>query len=428
MIPRTKHVLLMLTCLLHLQPSLQFASWFVERQSACWVALRDTTEVVMNNLIVAHDQSSHPSVSIDLYDQEDDTKPIITESVTVTVTDGSGSDSSPILVVYIPDFTADHQASDFGNEQIWTREFTAKLNLNGADLHDVQYVMDIKVSPELDDDVLQQLTGQEARIQARFISSSKGCNDYRAHGRANAKDAGVKFQLVVPSSVFKLSNAADNSVDLVAGWATGHEAVTLTQSIVFRTRPKGKDASTEQESVPNKDTGEHVQEDERVQKNVRKQVQMSIMQQSEELEEAPLAEDTPNDFQLQPEQENVARQEIYDAELITEMAKERNELISITSTSATNNKKTATQKRAKKHKQRKGEDHKQRKEEDHDSPIKEVKNFNKKYDADDFGNAKFTANSYITGLIVMIIVGGTVINALLSMSGKRRSSMRKREL
>ena len=163
-------------------------------------------------------------------------------------------------------------------------------------------------------------------------------------------------------------------------------------------------------------------------KNVRKQVQMSIMQQSEELEEAPLAEDTPNDFQLQPEQENVARQEIYDAELITEMAKERNELISITSTSATNNKKTATQKRAKKHKQRKGEDHKQRKEEDHDSPIKEVKDFNKKYDADDFGNAKFTANSYITGLIVMIIVGGTVINALLSMSGKRRSSMRKREL
>ena len=411
----------MLTCLLHLQPSFQFASWFVERQSSCWVALRDTTEVVMNNFIVAHDQSSHPSVSIDLYDQEDNTKPIITESVTVTDGSDSGSGSSPILVVYIPDFTADLQASDFGQEQIWTREFTAKLNLNGADLHDVQYVMDIKVSPELDDDVLQKLTGQEARIQARFISSSKGCNDYRAHGRSNAKDAGVKFQLVVPSSVFKLSNAADNSVDLVAGWATGHEAVTLTQSIVFRTRPKGKDASTEQEAVPNKDTGEHVQEDERVQDNVKEQVQMSIMQQSEELEEAPLAEDTPNDFQLQQEQQgNVARDEIHDAELIAEMTKERNELISITSTSATKKKKTTTQKKTKKHKQRKGEDH--------DSPIKEVKDFNKKYDADDFGKAEFTANSYITGLIVMVIVGGTVINALLSVSGKRRSSMRKREL
>jgi len=406
----------------------------------------------MNNFIVAHDQSSHPSVSIDLYDQDDSINPIITESVTVT--DGS---AGSISVVYIPDFSADHQTSDFGQEQIWTREFTAKLNLNGADLHDVQYVMDLKVSPELDDDVLQKLTGQEARIQARFTSSSKGCNDYRAHGRGNGNgngngnDAGVKFQLVVPSSVFKLSNANDNSVDLVAGWATGHEAVTLTQSIVFRTRPrpkrkgKGKAASTEQEQeavpVPKKDTGVHVhvqvhvkEEDERVhvQENVKEQVRMSIMQQSEELDEAPLAEDTPNDFQLSQDQGDLARAdeiEINDAELIEEMAKERNELISITSTSATQKKKkTTTQKRTKtkikKHKQRK-----QRKgEQDPDSPIKEVKDFNKKYDADDFGQAKFTANSYIIGLIVLIIVGGMVINALLSMSGKRRSLMRKREL
>jgi len=371
----SKTLLAILTFLLQLQPSFQFASWFVERQSSCWVLLRDTTEVVMNNFIVSHEQSSHPSVFIELFDQ--DSNLIITEADTEDGMGGINTNTNTnkntnTRVVYIEDFTADI-TSNFGQEQKnWSREFTAKINLQGTDLKDVQYVMDLKVSPDLDDEIMHKETGEEARIQAKFLSSSAGCNGYRAHGRSNSNANGLKFQLGVPSSIFKLNNVEEHTVDLVAGWATGHEAVTLTQSIVFRTRPKGThktNTKREAQGEPLADPNERAEE---------------------QAEELPLGEDTPNDYQSGGK---VHREEI-NSELELPVDEEYGQTKKKTYTPQLN--------------------------QEEDSAIQEVTNYNKKYDTDDFGNAEFTSNSYFTGLIVMVIVGGTVINAFLAMSGKSK--------
>eukprot|EP00979_Chaetoceros_neogracilis_P001664 scaffold303_cov285-Chaetoceros_neogracile.AAC.8 len=385
----SKTLLAILTYLIQLQPSFQFASWFVDRQSSCWVSLRDTTEVVMNNFIVTHEQSSEPNVSIELFDQ--DSNLIITKDDGDH--DGGDGDRDGIhinkRVVYIEDlFTAD-KTSDFGQRELkWSGKITAKLNLEGTDLKDVQYIMDLKVSPELEDDVIHKITDDETRMQARFLSSSSGCNEYRAHGRGN--DNGLTFQVGFPSSVFNLNNVEENSVDLVAGWATGHAAVTLTQSIVFRTRnqsPYKSKSKNEADANPTEGTEE--------------QEKVILEPQIEpEEEELLLAEDTPNDYQS--EGERMVREEM------NSEADEEGEHAH-----------GPTKKEKDKH---------QRFPKEEDFTMKRITKFRKKYETDGFGNAEFTTRSYIAGLIVMIIVGGTIMNAFVSMSGKSRSKRGKREL
>lgn len=200
---------------LHIQSCDGFASMFVDQKASCWLDIRDTeSEVIMNNLIQSPDKSPHGNdVSIELYDAEA-MKPIEIKNV------------GDKRIVYIEDFT-----KNTGVEKAMMR-FVLKLNVKDhPDLGDLQYVMDAKVLPELDEEALDKLDGTEARMTAEFPRKS-GCRKLRSHGRKG--DSGLEFKVGIPASVFSLDNVHEHAVDVVAGWACGHEAVTLTQPIEFR--------------------------------------------------------------------------------------------------------------------------------------------------------------------------------------------------
>jgi hypothetical protein len=191
---------------IQIHDSFPFAAWFVERSSSCYINVRDSSEVVMNNFIIPFEQTLHPEIFIEIYD------------------------SSNRIV---------HPGIINGKKTIFQDEksetYTLKLNTAGVDVQDLQYIMDVKIDPELDDDQIQKLNGKEDRFQAKFLSPVKGCHDYRASGRN--RDKGLKLNVVLPPSVYDSSKSLDeHSIDIVAAWACGHEAITLTESI--RVLPK----------------------------------------------------------------------------------------------------------------------------------------------------------------------------------------------
>jgi hypothetical protein len=220
-------------------------------------------------------------------------------------------------------------------------EYLVKLKVADPELKDLQYVLDVMVRPEAleqEEEEEEEITSSQSqegqhhstnegdtagsRIQARFLSPSNnvGCGGTRIHGRGNNDHRGSKLQIVIPLSMVLLDSSSENdnlqehSVDLVAGWACGHEAVTLTQSIVFR---------------PKK---------------------------------------------------------------ISSLLK------TTTATTATTTTTTNTKKRNEKQSQ-------------------ETHN-----DTDMFGKVKFTANSFLTGLVVFVFVGGTVLNALLALTSSNHTT------
>jgi hypothetical protein len=188
---------------------------FVDQKASCWLDIRDTeSEVIMNNLIQSAEKSPHGNdVSIELYDAETMT-PIEIKNV------------GDKRIVYVEDFTKN------GGVEKATMKFVLKLNVkDDPELGDLQYVMDAKVLPELDEEALDKLDGTEARMTAEFPRKS-GCRKLRSHGRKG--DNGLELKVGIPASVFLLDNVHEHAVDVVAGWACGHEAVTLTQPIEFR--------------------------------------------------------------------------------------------------------------------------------------------------------------------------------------------------
>ncbi len=363
-------VLIVLSCIL--QPVNGYASWFVERSSSCWVALRDPSEVIMNNKIVPYEQSSTPNVKVELYEKDSGTL------MDLQNVDGKNT-------IYIDDFT---KQSDFGQDEKWSQTYIVKLNYDAhrEELHDLQYVMDIKVFPELDDDQLDKLDGSETRIQAEFTSGITGCHNYRASGRGN--DDGLELKITIPSSVFQLNeaNIADHKADVVAGYACGHEAVVLTQSIIFKPRLAHRTTIVD---------------------NVGK-------------EERTLGEDTPNDIEISPTKEDEeklshSRHEepnIDDGDLMEE--EENLNAPNLSQNDANARKEESLRKHANYHRIH----HRATNERS------EVRKFKDQYHKDEFGQANFTANSYLTAVVVFIIVSGTVINALVAIGNPRG---RKRE-
>jgi hypothetical protein len=324
-----------------LKPSHPFASWFVDRKSSCWIDIRDPTEVVMNHFIVPFAQSSHPNdVSIQVYqypnnkdvggsggDNQEDVLSLLTES-------SASSLSSAPQTVYMMDTGVYDKEEEEENNDVML-EYFVKLKVADPDLKDLQYVFDVKVTPEEEEEVTREEPHSNGdRIQAKFLSPSNysGCGGTRIHGRANdSYKTGAKLQIIIPFSIFanlkKHDIQHEHSVDLVAGWACGHEAVTLTQSIVFRPQTAFSSLSSSTEILTN-DVEKH-----------------------------------PNIVGQQQAQSSSA--------------------------AGMNTKK---------------------------------KEFQEKYNQDTFGKAKFTANSFLTGLVVFLLVGGTLVNALLALTSSNNKS------
>mmetsp|Transcript_6247 Transcript_6247/g.9068 ORF Transcript_6247/g.9068 Transcript_6247/m.9068 type:complete len:323 (-) Transcript_6247:78-1046(-) len=221
-------------CTFLIDPCLSFASWLVERGPSCWVDLRDPSEVIMNAMIVPAEKSSNTNVSMRILDTNT-RKEVSLENV-------NGKN-----VIYLP------------TEKI-RLQYTLQL-IVPPDLKDLQYVMDMQMHPEADEDEIEMEDKKESdtMLNADFTSSRRGCKNKRAYGRRG--DEGLDFQIEVApiDPIISLDGVEEQWVEVVTGWACGHEAVTLTQPIYFKFRQKNEQSGedlvkgeTEEEFVARK--------------------------------------------------------------------------------------------------------------------------------------------------------------------------------
>ena len=152
-----------------------YAAWFVDRRISCLTELKPN-EIVMNNKIVHHLESRAPSVHLDVAPLE----------------------SNRPFSEYSVKFVVPHDAQ----------------------LNDVQYVIELS-NP--DDPGASELP---AKFTSAPTNGGLGCDFTRAHGRARMEDS--------PAIVTFNDGIKDGArIEVLAGWATGHEAVELTDSVVI---------------------------------------------------------------------------------------------------------------------------------------------------------------------------------------------------
>jgi len=201
-------------------PSQQYASWLIE-SSSCHVELRDTTEVIMN----AYIKPSPPTPIV-----EDDTSVFIQvfnletkREVHVNTTIINQDDGILRRIIY---FDVDSTV-----ERLTNIKYSLKL-IASSHFQGLQYVMDaITTPPDLMDTTETTSVMAQQRIRGKFMRSPVvGCSGSRTYGRLG--DEGHTFKLLIPPSAVVRENP-ERGVDVVAGWALGKEAVTLTNSIVF---------------------------------------------------------------------------------------------------------------------------------------------------------------------------------------------------
>lgn len=341
-----------------------FASMLVDQKASCWIDIRDTKEeVVMNNLINPVHESPHANdVYIEVYDVDRKT-PIQIEMI------------GDKRVVYIhEDLTS---SGDFGRNDMVFMNLLLKLNVKDVpELGDLQYVMDAKVFP--DEEERGKDANSELTMTAEFPKKS-GCNKMRAYGRKG--DSGLSFQVGIPSALFSSKNNAytgKTAIDVVAGWACGHEAVTLTHSIEFR--PFIKDSSKLDVKQNNNEVTNEQDIIEGLEEKMIQEVEGEIIKELKE--EAETLKDL-----------------IEDSELGGGLrARNRHELL------------------------HKIQDFKNNHEQHH---LLNLKKFNKIYDQSRFGQASFSTTSYITGLVVLLLLAVVVMKCC---SSKGKKSKGRRDL
>lgn len=158
-----------------------FASWFVERSVSCWTDLAEG-EVVMNNDILPVSKSTFPQTTIQVLDDNDND----------LVVDNT----------FIVPATATASANDKDKTFRLAMKYPSDMPLS-----DLQFVM-------------------ETSDGATFVDASGrggyGCDGRRAFGRKNDE------------IILQINGPIDDKIEVWAGWAMGHEAVTLTPRITFQ--------------------------------------------------------------------------------------------------------------------------------------------------------------------------------------------------
>jgi hypothetical protein len=156
-----------------------FAAWL-----KCYVDITDPGEIIMNSLIVPSAEAHHEGVQIEVKYADDDHW--VTESFTF-----NPSRATQIM---------------------------ARLKVPPAlSEMDVQYVMDIVLNSET------------SPVLAKFIRPANICEGRRG----SATHYSDSVVLEIPSSA---ADGTPEPIRLVAGYATGHEAVTLTEPMILQPR------------------------------------------------------------------------------------------------------------------------------------------------------------------------------------------------
>jgi len=175
--------LIVVTALLLISMQIQnvnaFAAWFVDRKVSCFTNLTPN-EIIMNNAVLSHTQSREPSIHIDV-------TPLRTEQNTAS------PNSEYIVKFIIPDETKKR-------------------------VPDLQFVLEISGGGTSD---------PPAKFTTAPPNGGIGCDDKRTHG----KSTNNKFEAAI---ITINSNAVSGSkLEVIGGWAVGHESVTLTDKIVL---------------------------------------------------------------------------------------------------------------------------------------------------------------------------------------------------
>ena len=184
---------IIVACASLIRPAHGFAAWLAEG-AKCWTDL-DPSEVIMNNAVVPYSESSYQNIAIHVYAADDASRMV--EPTKITSGDGNQQ------IMYVQD----------GPQA----EYILKLHippddLKGGALGDLQYVMDLSLSSP-----------------ATFSGGNRGCDNRRAHGRRTDT---VQVRIDFDGPAADETDAGDD-VKVWAGWATGHEAVVLTDAVVF---------------------------------------------------------------------------------------------------------------------------------------------------------------------------------------------------
>ena len=151
-------------------------------------------EIIMNNAVLPYTSSREPSVHLD----------VVTTSLSTKIISTKGEeDWGP------------------GSEHIVQFVIPPDVKARGT-LLDVQFVLEI--------------SGAKSDIPAKFTTApinggGIGCEGYRSHGKASTTTTTDESSY----AIFTINSDATMGamIKIVGGWAIGHEAVTLTESIIM---------------------------------------------------------------------------------------------------------------------------------------------------------------------------------------------------
>jgi len=176
-----------------------FAAWLAEG-AHCYTDLMPG-EVIMNAAVIPYSESTHPNIALHVYSAE------------------GGRIMEPTRRI---------QNDVYYYEQEGPRaEYIVKLHIPESDsssVGDLQYVVDVSESSP-----------------STFFGGNRGCDNRRAYGKPKVDAVQLRIDFDGEAA-----DEVDPGEEVVvwAGWATGHEAVQLTESVVFRQKRKGDNKDT----------------------------------------------------------------------------------------------------------------------------------------------------------------------------------------
>lgn len=155
-----------------------FAAWLVDRKIGCWTYLTEG-EVIMNSKVKAASDSRHPDIHLQVFRDGELMEPEPSTSTYPILSEG---------------------------ETLQLKLFTPQA----MERVDTQFVV-------------------ETTAGAEFTAPYVGCEGKRSAGKSKKAMMTLKF-----------TGEEVETIEVVAGWATGHSAVTLTPKLIFKREDPGK--------------------------------------------------------------------------------------------------------------------------------------------------------------------------------------------